>query len=56
MAKYIKVTDDGLVGYHSVPDDFRLPYPAAHESYEFVDAAEALAAVPTLGGPAPAKK
>ena len=25
MAKYVKVTDDGAVGYHSVEDDFKLP-------------------------------
>lgn len=56
MTKYLKVTDNGHVGYHSVPDDFRPPYPAAHESFEFVDEAEALGANPDLGTRNPAKK
>ena len=42
MTKYIKVTDSGHVGYHSVPDDFRPPVPGAGETYEFIDEAEAL--------------
>lgn len=53
MTKYIKVTDDGLEGYHSVPDNFRLPYPMAHESYEWVDESEVREHVPAIFGPEP---
>ena len=52
MTKFLKVQDNGAVGYHTVPDDFRLPYPGENESYEFVDEAEALKAIPGLGTPA----
>ena len=50
MAKYVKVTDDGAVGYHSVEDDFKLPNAAEHESYEFVQVAEARKENPGLFG------
>lgn len=57
MVKYVKVTDDEAVGYHSVENDFKLPHAAEHESYEFVSAADARKAHPALFGkdPAPAE-
>lgn len=51
MAKYLKVTDHGDAGYHSVDDDYRLPRAEVDESYEFVDEAEAREAHPALFGP-----
>ena len=51
MAKYVKVTDDGAVGYHSVEDDFKAPTNLGqHESYEFVPVAEARKENPGLFG------
>lgn len=52
--KYIKVTDDGAVGYHSVPDDFKLPQAKDHEGYEFVEESVVRKAHPALFEPAPA--
>ena len=51
MTKYLKVTDDESIGYHSVEDNYRPPRAEAHETYEFVDEAEAREKHPALFGP-----
>ena len=57
MAKYLKVTDSGTVGYHSVEDDFKLPRDGENDTFEFVTEAVARKEHPALFGPdAPAPK
>jgi hypothetical protein len=50
MVKYLRVTDNKVVGYHSVDDDFRLPYAAEHEEYVWVEEVEAREQHPALFG------
>ena len=52
MAKFIKVTDEGNVGYHSVDDDWEPPpIVGKHEKYEEVSETVARKNHPLLFGP-----